>query len=85
MAESILTRRRCSSSTGRRRRSNWAGVRRSSLADALSMTIDWYRDFLSGKSAREKCLEQIVAYCAKADRELPHAPATQQSVIPSNR
>lgn len=53
------------------------------LADALSMTIDWYRDFLRGKNAREKCLEQIEAYCAKIDWEIPHPPVTQKSTIPS--
>jgi len=40
------------------------------LTDALTMTVDWYRDTLRGKSAREKCLEQISAYCSKADCEL---------------
>ena len=54
-----------------------------SLEEALSMTIDWYRDCLAGMSVREKCLEQIAGYCAKVDRELPHAPATQKSVIPA--
>jgi CDP-glucose 4,6-dehydratase len=53
------------------------------LSDALSLTIDWYRKFLAGKSARETCLDQIAAYCAEADRELPPAPATQKSVIPA--
>lgn len=53
------------------------------LADALTMTVDWYRDVLHGQSAREKCIRQIVQYCAKADRELPGAFATQKSLIPS--
>ena len=35
------------------------------LSDALSMTIEWYQHFLRGESAREKCLEQISAYCAR--------------------
>src|SRR5271167_1241073 len=38
------------------------------LTEALSLTVDWYRDFLGGKKAREICLEQIDAYCATADR-----------------
>ncbi len=29
------------------------------LKDALDLTLDWYRDVLAGKDAREKCLEQI--------------------------
>ena len=53
------------------------------LSDALALTIDWYRDFLGGKGAREKCLDQIAAYCAKADRELPQAPATQKNLVPA--
>jgi CDP-glucose 4,6-dehydratase len=35
------------------------------LPDALSITTEWYQHFLSGESAREKCLEQISAYCVK--------------------
>lgn len=50
----------------------WRPVLR--LSEALSMTIEWYQHFLSGKSAREKCLEQISAYCAK-DREMPQTSA----------
>ncbi len=38
------------------------------LPEALAMTIEEYRHFLSGKNAREKCLEQISAYRAKTDR-----------------
>ncbi|HEY4900958.1 MAG TPA: CDP-glucose 4,6-dehydratase [Terriglobales bacterium] len=53
------------------------------LTDALALTIEWYRDSLGGTNAREKCLQQIAAYCAKADRELPGAPTTQKSVIPA--
>jgi CDP-glucose 4,6-dehydratase len=37
------------------------------LPEALSMTMEWYQHSLSGKSPREKCLEQISAYCAKAE------------------
>ncbi|MGA2373826.1 MAG: CDP-glucose 4,6-dehydratase [Candidatus Korobacteraceae bacterium] len=55
----------------------WRPVLR--LPEALSMTIEWYQHFLSGKNAREKCLEQISAYCAKADRE-----NSQTSVVPKN-
>ena len=36
-----------------------------SLEDALAMSIDWYRHFLSGKSASEKCGAQISGYCSK--------------------
>ena len=32
------------------------------LADALDMTLSWYKDVLAGKDAREKCLEQIERY-----------------------
>jgi CDP-glucose 4,6-dehydratase len=39
------------------------------LPEALSMTADWYQHFLSGGSAREKCLEQISKYCSKLDGE----------------
>jgi CDP-glucose 4,6-dehydratase len=53
------------------------------VADALALTIDWYCDFLGGKNAREKCLEQIAAYCSKADRGWLGSPATQKSVIPA--
>ena len=51
------------------------------FAEALSMTIDWYRDFLRGENARAQCLEQI-ARCAKVERELPLAPATKKGVTP---
>lgn len=37
------------------------------LPAALDMTIDWYKHFFAGGSAREKCLEQISAYCAKTE------------------
>ncbi len=40
------------------------------LEEALSMTIEWYQHFLSGNSAREKCAEQISAYCGKVGREI---------------
>ena len=50
------------------------------LEEALSMTIDWYRDCLHGKSAREKCLEQIAAYSARFDHE--HVPLVDKRVIP---
>ena len=36
------------------------------LAEAVTMTIDWYRGFLRGESARTQCLEQIDSYCARA-------------------
>ena len=35
------------------------------LNEALSLTLDWYRHFLSGKRARDKCMEQLSAYCTK--------------------
>ena len=53
------------------------------LADALALTIDWYRDFLGGASAREKCLEQLAAYCVVADREVPCGPATHKNLNPA--
>lgn len=37
-----------------------------SLAEALDMTLSWYREFLAGKNSRKKCLEQIAEYTAKA-------------------
>ena len=40
------------------------------LAQALSLTAEWYKHFFSGGSAREKCLEQIAAYFAKSDAAL---------------
>jgi CDP-glucose 4,6-dehydratase len=33
------------------------------LAEALTMTADWYKHFHAGKNPREKYLEQIAAYC----------------------
>ena len=45
------------------------------LADALDMTLSWYKDVLAGRDARGKCLEQIGRYqsaCAaglSSDRE----------------
>jgi hypothetical protein len=50
------------------------------LPEALTMTMEWYQHFLSGKSAREKCLEQISAYCAKADRENSQTSVVQKNV-----
>ena len=50
------------------------------LAEALSMTIEWYQHFLSGKNAREKCMEQILAYSAKADREISEPAVVQKNV-----
>ncbi len=35
------------------------------LSEALEMTVDWYRDFYSGKNARTKYLNQIAAYSGK--------------------
>jgi CDP-glucose 4,6-dehydratase len=58
----------------------WRPVLR--LPEALSMTIEWYQHFLSGKSASEKSLEQISAYCAKADHEIPQTSVAQRGVIP---
>lgn len=52
------------------------------LAEALDLTIDWYRGIARGDSARAQCLEQIASYCAKVDHELPEAPSTHKSVIP---
>jgi CDP-glucose 4,6-dehydratase len=43
----------------------WSPVLR--LPDALSLTAAWYQNFLSGGSAREKCLEQISTYTAMLD------------------
>ena len=43
------------------------------LAEALSITTEWYQHFLSGRNAGEKCLEQISAYCAKVEGQIPHA------------
>ena len=48
------------------------------LEEALSMSIQWYQHFLSGNNAREKCLEQISAYCAKADREFHRRPLSRK-------
>ena len=53
------------------------------LPEALSMTTEWYQHFLSGKNVREKCMEQISGYCARAEAESPNAPETQKCVIPS--
>jgi CDP-glucose 4,6-dehydratase len=52
------------------------------LPDALSMTMEWYKHFLSGNSGREKCLEQISAYCAKVRQEIPQTTVAQRSVTP---
>jgi CDP-glucose 4,6-dehydratase len=51
-----------------------------SLPQALSMTIQWYQHFLSGNSAREKCLEQISSYCTKADPEISPTFAVRKGV-----
>jgi CDP-glucose 4,6-dehydratase len=56
----------------------WRPVLR--LPEALSMTIEWYRHFLTGKNAREKCLEQILAYRAKSDREISETSVVQKNV-----
>ena len=61
-------------------RLGWRPVLR--LSEALAMTTEWYQHFLSGKSAREKCLEQISAYCAKADREISQTSVVPKSVAP---
>jgi len=37
------------------------------LAEALAMTVDWYRDFYAGKNMRAKYLQQISAYSARID------------------
>ncbi len=58
----------------------WRPVLR--LPEALAMTIEGYQHFLSGKSAREKCLEQISVYCAKTDREISQPFVAQKSVLP---
>ncbi len=50
------------------------------LSDALSMTIEWYQHFLSGQNAREKCLEQISAYCAKVKCDVQDTAAAWKSV-----
>ena len=52
------------------------------LPEALAMTIDWYQHFLSGESARERCLEQISAYCAGADCEFSETSVVRKSVAP---
>ena len=53
------------------------------LSDALSMTIEWYQHFLSGKNAREKCLEQISAYCAKVKVRRPRCTAAAWKSVSS--
>ena len=50
------------------------------LPEALSMTVDWYKHFLSGQNAREKCLEQIAAYCEKAGCQVPGASVVRKRV-----
>jgi CDP-glucose 4,6-dehydratase len=53
------------------------------LSDAVRMTTDWYQHFMNGKSAREKCLEQISAYCSKFEScESPSSAALQKSATP---
>lgn len=37
------------------------------LADALEMTVDWYRHFYAGKNIAEKYAEQIAAYSLRAN------------------
>lgn len=36
------------------------------LSEALEMTVDWYRHFYAGNNLRQKYLEQIAAYSARA-------------------
>lgn len=36
-----------------------------SLSGALDLTLDWYRDVLSGHNAQEKCLTQVDGYSQK--------------------
>ena len=55
------------------------------LEEALSMSIEWYQHFLSGKNAREKCLEQISAYCAKVDREISQTTLSRKVLAQSRR
>jgi CDP-glucose 4,6-dehydratase len=38
-----------------------------SLAKALDLTLDWYRDVQAGQDARQKCISQLKSY----ERELP--------------
>ncbi|MGA2373845.1 MAG: CDP-glucose 4,6-dehydratase [Candidatus Korobacteraceae bacterium] len=57
----------------------WRPVLR--LPEAVAMTMEWYQHFLSGRSAREKCLEQISIYCAKADREISQTSSALKSVM----
>jgi CDP-glucose 4,6-dehydratase len=38
------------------------------LAEALEMTVDWYRHFYAGNNPRQKYLEQIATYSAKVTR-----------------
>jgi CDP-glucose 4,6-dehydratase len=57
----------------------WRPVLR--LSDALRMTTDWYLSFLSGKSAREKCVEQIAAYGTSAGFHTSKPLSAQKSAV----
>lgn len=37
------------------------------LADALQMTVDWYRDFYGGRNVAETYAAQIAAYSSRSD------------------
>ena len=50
------------------------------LSEALSLTVDWYRHFLTGGSARDKCMEQISAYCARTGFEVQDLSTVQKGV-----
>jgi CDP-glucose 4,6-dehydratase len=52
------------------------------LAEAISMTVSWYRAFLGGENARELCLRQIADYSHLANRALPQTPAAHSDLIP---
>jgi CDP-glucose 4,6-dehydratase len=41
------------------------------LSEALDMTLDWYKVFLTGGNVREKCLEQIRGYARKSTYDSP--------------
>ena len=51
------------------------------LSEALSLTVDWYRNFLTGGSARAKCVEQIAAYCDKNSFAIPHRSPAEKGAV----
>jgi CDP-glucose 4,6-dehydratase len=52
------------------------------LSQAVSLTVEWYREFLRGKNARQLCQHQIADYCAIVEHELPNVP-TRKDLIPA--